>query len=271
MPRRLVLTLIGLGLAMAVTAAPVSAGGLGTLDQAQESGPDVEFVNLDTAWAQVFTAGLTGQLDQIDLLLADAGGGPGTDLTVEIWTVTSGAPASPVPGATATVLHADVPDGPQTATWVSIPFNVPSMAGTQYAIAVSSPGSGECETSCWFWFADDTGPYAGGLSYVSIDGGATFPTAQARDQAFRTFVALPPTPVASNLPNAAMGNPADTSPLLLVGLAVLLIGSLGMLAFAGMVVLVARRLGAFRAADPSRAVAPGATTEGSPPAQVPPA
>jgi uncharacterized repeat protein (TIGR01451 family) len=49
-----------------------------------------------------------------------------------------------------------------------------------------------------------------------------------------TTVAAPPTPtpVASNLPNAAMDTSADTSPLLAFGLVVLLIGSLGTLAFA---------------------------------------
>jgi hypothetical protein len=40
------------------------------------------------------------------------------------------------------------------------------------------------------------------------------------------------TPVASNLPNAAMDRSADASPLLALGFSVLLIGSLGTLAFA---------------------------------------
>ena len=50
--------------------------------------------------------------------------------------------------------------------------------------------------------------------------------------AFEAALAPPPTPVASTLPNAAVADPATGSPLLALGFAALLIGSLGTLAFA---------------------------------------
>jgi hypothetical protein len=228
MPRRLVVLIAALSTLLAMPSTALA----GTRDQAQENGPNPMFTNDVDAWAQVFTAGLTGQLDQVDLLLADFNnGGPGTDLTVELWTVTSGAPANLIPGATTTVPDAGMPDFP-AAAWVSIPFNVPVVAGTQYAIAVRSPGSdADCLIGCWVWWADDTGPYAGGLSFLSTNGGATYAVAQARDQAFRTFVAVPaPTPAAS-LADAATAAPNPASPLATLGFALLLIGSLGTLAF----------------------------------------
>jgi hypothetical protein len=222
MRRRVLVLMTALSALLALPSAALA----GTLDQAQESGPNVEFVNGIDAWAQVFTAGVTGQLDQVDLLLADFGGGPGTELRVEVWAVTSGAPASLLPGAAATVLHADVPDGPPTATWVSIPFNVPVVAGTQYAIAVWAPYTTECDADCWYWFADDAGPYAGGLSYLSLDNGVSYAVSQGRDQAFRTYVAAP---AATNLPNAAMTAPSPAAPLATLGFGLLLVGSLGVL------------------------------------------
>jgi hypothetical protein len=233
MPRRLLLILIALGLTMAVTAAPVSAGALGTLDQQQTNSNNAHAVAGALQPAQVFTAGLTGQLDHVDLhlVVSDDEGGPGADLTVEIWTVTSGAPTSLVPGASATVLEADVPNAP---TWVQVPISAPSVAGTQYAIVLAAPAAslGDCPSDCWQWLTDDSGPYAGGLSYFSGDGGTNW-TAQARDFAFRTYVTVPaaPTPAASLL-NAATADPESGSPLVALGFGALLIGSLGALALA---------------------------------------
>jgi hypothetical protein len=92
--------------------------------------------------------------------------------------------------------------------------------------------------ACLAWGFDDGGnPYAGGALYSSLDSGANWaPTNDSanNDAAFRTYVTVPapPTPVASNLPNAAMDTSTDTSPLLALGFAALLLGSLGTLAFA---------------------------------------
>lgn len=216
----------------------------GTLDQQQTDSDNVPPVVGVIEQAQVFTAGLTGQLDQVDLLLQrtvgilpPGGSGPGDDLTVEIWTVTAGVPASPVPGASATVLEADVPAN--TSTWVGVPISAPSTAGTQYAIVLSSPGSnGSCPEDCWLWLADDDGPYAAGVAYFSQDSGANW-TAKTQDQAFRTYVAAPipsSTPLAS-LADAATAPPSPASPLAALGFAAVLIGSLGVLAVANLGVM----------------------------------
>lgn len=246
MPRRLLPVLIALGLTMALTAAPVSAGALGTLDQQQTDADNARAVAGSLETAQVFTAGITGLLDHLDLWLSTgsggAPGGPGgpltTDLTVEIWTVASGAPDAPIPGASTSVALADVPQGP--ALWVQVPISAPSVAGTEYAIVLSAPAEsfGSCPADCWLWlFQEDTPPYAGGAAYTSSDSGANWAALAANepaaDFAFRTYVtvAAAPTPAASLL-NAATADPATGSPLVALGFAALLIGSLGTLAFA---------------------------------------
>jgi hypothetical protein len=178
--------LLCLGLAGAlVFVGPGTAMAAGTLDQQVITGPNDGFApSSNYTPAQVFTAGITGQLDQVDLYL-NAGflGSPSGDLTVQIWTVSGGQPSAHVAGASATVKAGTV----NTSTWVQVPISAPSVAGTQYAIVLSTTTStGDCPDSCWNWLADKNDPYAGGGSFYSASGGAW--VAQARDQMFKTYV-----------------------------------------------------------------------------------
>jgi hypothetical protein len=111
--------------------------------------------------------------------------------------------------------------------WVHVPIGAPSVAGTQYAIVLSSAAS-DCIPNCWQWafFEGNPAPYGGGAAYLSDDGGATWALLVANDPdadfAFRTFVSPP-------LPDAAMRQPSPGLPLTSVGFGLLLIGSLGVL------------------------------------------
>lgn len=256
MRSRVALILTILGLAMAVSAVPVTAGTpLGTLDQQQTAANNAHAVAGSIETAQVFTAGITGQLDHVDLWLSTGPGGGGgpfdpltTDLTVEIWTVASGAPAALIPGASASVAVADVPFG--EPLWVQVPISAPSVAGTQYAIVLSAPAAdfASCPIECWQWLFQEevTPPYAAGAAYASLDGGANWAVVAtndpAADFAFRTYVTVPPpaTPVAS-LADAATAPPTSGSPLATLGFAALLIGSLGALVLANARGVVSRR------------------------------
>lgn len=228
--------------ALLLPTSPVAA--LGTLDQQQTSEEDnAHFIYATVEAAQIFTAGITGQLDHVDLLLntgPDLGGSgtPDSDLTVEIWTTAGGLPASPVPGATGTVLAANIPKG--QPTWAQVAISAPSVAGTQYAIVLSSPGSSVegCQgdppdpgQDCWQWFFDaDGNPYTGGALYSSLDSGATWAAVGGSDAAFRTYVTPPAPSVAASLADAAMPLPSPTSPLATLGFGLLLVGALGGLA-----------------------------------------
>src|SRR5436190_10082178 len=116
----------------------------GTLDQSQ---PSVNPSN-GTAFvltqepllitAQTFTAGLTGNLDQVGLAIAHAGR-TASNANIEIRTVSGGVPTSTVIGS-GTVLAANVP---QATIGVGIsmllaPLATPApvVAGTQYAIVL---------------------------------------------------------------------------------------------------------------------------------------
>jgi hypothetical protein len=141
--------------------------------------------------AQTFTAGQTGNLDQVDLLI-DRNGNPG-DLLVEIRTVSGGIPSSTTLAATTVSESTFTPEG--SLIWVSVPFDnpAPSSAGTQYAIVISAPGL-DCGSICYQWGAALNNPYAGGEALDSVDSGDTwFSPGAGLDRSFNTYVtpALP--------------------------------------------------------------------------------
>ena len=171
--------------AAAVLAIPAPAGATGTLDQSQEgavAGSNVVWGSVRAA--QSFTAGIGGDLDQVDLLLARSGS-PG-DLAVEIRTVSSGAPSGTVL-ASGSVSQASVTS---SFAWISVPVSpvAPSSAGVQYAIVLSAPssaGSGDR----YDWAVTGGNPYAAGTHLSSLDGGANWTAGDPSfDSNFKTYV-----------------------------------------------------------------------------------
>jgi hypothetical protein len=173
-----------------------SAGATGALDQSQPIfNAGFEPLSAPFFWlAQTFTAGVTGSLDKVDLLLA-RNGSPG-DLTVEIRSVSGGVPSSTVLAA-ATVTESSVtPEG--FPVWVSVPFVAPaaSSAGIQYAIVISAPGV-DCGTVCYQWGTALNDPYPAGEALDSVDSGSTwFSPGAGLDRAFQTYVTSLPTSMA---------------------------------------------------------------------------
>jgi hypothetical protein len=163
----------------------------GTLDQSQTNtnGGDVGIGGI-AQHAQTFTAGLSGNLVQVNLFLARGSGRftPNGDLTVEIRSTVAGMPPFG-PLATATVPVASVPT---TSGWVSVsnwsPAPAPSSAGTQYAIVLSAPTT-TCDGCSYLWRAGDTAdPYPRGDPFFSSNGGLTWTVDATFDFAFQTFV-----------------------------------------------------------------------------------
>jgi HYR domain len=177
-------------IAALVSAFPASAAG--TLDQSQSSDSAGTECLCEpfTRLAQTFTAGRTGDLDRIDLLLYRVGS-PG-DLTVQVRTASGGVP-SEVVLATASVAAASVPD----AGWVSVPLSSPisSTAGRQYAIVLSAPGASSA-SPFYGWGSALGDPYAGGDALTSVDSGGSWnpligPGDLRLDRAFNTYVGVP--------------------------------------------------------------------------------
>ena len=183
--RKLLLTAI----AVAAALTPAAGASAGTLDQQQtlSSFGGLQVASNDSK-AQTFTAGLTGQLDQVDLALS--GMSVTTPMTVQIRDGSATAPGNTV------LASASVPTSAVTSSesFVPITFASPASvtAGTQYSIVALNDSSG------WFWYSGktDTGSaYAGGKLYSSPSGppgtGPWFEGNTMADFEFKTYVAPP--------------------------------------------------------------------------------
>ena len=180
--------------AVAAAAALIPAAGAsaGTLDQQQTLNTFGGLqVDSTTSKAQTFTAGLTGQLDQVDLALS--GMSVTTPLTVQIRDGSATAPGGTV------LASASVPTSAVTSSESFVPITIASpasvTAGTQYSIVALNDSSG------WFWYAGITGTgsaYEGGRLYSSPNGppgtGPWFEGNTMADFEFKTYVTPPPPP-----------------------------------------------------------------------------
>jgi hypothetical protein len=179
-----------LGLAASLVAmflfAATASAFAGTLDQQQTMSNTEAGLNSGQGLAQTFTAGITGDLDQADLLLRKVDS-PVEPLTVEIRNAAGGQPGTAVL-ASASIPMSALGSG---AEFVSATFDTPAAvtAGTQYAlVAYTAHATNDC---CGWAYQDATNPYAGGAGFNSN----TFPPlapwgAQGGgdDYAFRTYV-----------------------------------------------------------------------------------
>jgi hypothetical protein len=196
MARRSRAFLIAAVAAVAALIAPASASA-GTLDQQQtiSNFGGLQVAN-NNSKAQTFTAGLTGQLDQVDLALSLMN--VSTPLTVQICDGSDTAPGDTV------LASASLPTSAATSSesFVPITFASPASvtAGTQYSIVALNDGP--AAANAWFWYAgktDTASAYEGGTLYSSPDdvspgGGPWFPGNAMADFEFKTYVAPPPPP-----------------------------------------------------------------------------
>ena len=208
-----------------VPAGPAAA--LGTLDQSQtdtaEQIPTSAVFPFSAGVCQIFTAGLSGQLDTVSLV-------PVTDLNGATISIRTLDPATGTPSNT--VLASTTLSTPTTPdAWVQVPFAIPAsvMAGTQYAIVIL----GTVETLVMR--GGHNPPF--GLLCQSHNSGRLWIVDTILDLAFETYVTQQATPTptatpsstpppstslpAAELPNTAThgGDPVPISALGLVLLA----------------------------------------------------
>ena len=185
--------------AVAAVAALIPAAGAsaGTLDQ-QQTLSNFGGLQVDngSSKGQTFTAGITGQLDQVDLALS--GLNPATSLTVQIRDGSATAPGNAV------LASASVPTSAATDSLSLVPvtFAPPASltAGTQYSIVALNGSAFSLDG--WFWYAGITGmmdplsAYEGGRLYSSPDGPPAMGTwtegNTKADFNFKTYVVPPP-------------------------------------------------------------------------------
>jgi hypothetical protein len=185
------------GAVVACTAALLvpSAAGAGTIDQQQPNTPGSALqIQGNQSVAQTFTAGISGQIDQVDLGLLK-GGAPGdltSPLTVEIRDAPGGTPGATVLGS-GTVLPSSVTTSTASFIPVTIASTAAVAAGTQYAIVAYSA---EPNVRHYDWAQAGSNPYAaGGVFYAASSPPSTTWNAFAGfDFAFKTYVLAPPSP-----------------------------------------------------------------------------
>jgi len=143
---------------------------------------------------ETFTAGATGNLDQVDLDVGYLTNAAVPTLTALITSTSSaGVPATTL--ATAVIPRSSVNTG--SPDWVQVPISpaVPVAAGTQYAVVLASPASTAGGTAYEWASSLFVDSYSGGVAMV--DAGSGWGVNQAGiDMAFKTYVASPspPTP-----------------------------------------------------------------------------
>jgi hypothetical protein len=181
--------------AAAATLIPAAGASAGTLDRQQTlsnfGGLQVDSTN---SKAQTFTAGLTGQLDQVDLALS--GMSVTTPLTVQIRDGSATAPGDTVLASASVPISAVA----SSESFVPITFSSPASvtAGTQYSIVALNESPA---ISGWFWYSGKTpdlsteSAYEGGTLYSSPNGTGPWSAGNTlADFEFKTYVAPPPPP-----------------------------------------------------------------------------
>lgn len=175
-----------------VFAAASSAAASGVLDQSQETQTDLSGVSLVGSQfaVQTLTAGRSGLLDQVDLLLTRYGS-PG-NVTVEIRASQSGTPTGAVL-AFGTVVEASLDGDPYTFEWVSVVLSPAPLvtSGNEYAIILRDAGGAIFPSDYVVWANAAANPYARGMALTTTDGGVSWYPSPTTDFAFRTYVALP--------------------------------------------------------------------------------
>jgi hypothetical protein len=167
-----------------------------TLDQQQPNSDTGAAVMDMESLAQTFTAGLTGGLGRVELILSADSSSPDAPMTVEIRDVSGGSPG------TAVLAAGSVPPSAVSSTeaWVPITFAsaAPVTAGTQYSIVAYSYVD---NAHRYLWGIAFPNPYPAGEDYfqtVSPPGPTWSPTAVLDgDLAFKTYVEVPPGPPAT--------------------------------------------------------------------------
>jgi hypothetical protein len=199
--RRKVLT-AALAAACAGCVALPGAASAGTLDQQQPNGGVGYQVHSMQSLAQIFTAGLSGGLDQVDLKLSAGGSPPILPLVVEIRNAPGGAPDGTVLASGSVPASA----APATSAFVSLGFATSAAvtAGTQYAIVAYNADTGG---RFWGWAFDATNPYTTGSAEFQLASppGPGWNNTGDSDLAFKTYVATPtPTATATGQRAAAL-------------------------------------------------------------------
>jgi hypothetical protein len=194
-------SLAAIAAACAALAVVPGVAAAGTLDQQQANDSSGFGVSSGVSVAQTFTAGITGDMDGIDLAL-EKNASPTVPLSVEIREAFPGFMGATVLAAASIPASAFPGDTPP---WFSIPLAapVPVTAGSHYAIILHA---NTVFPNTYSWDDANADVYAGGTALLALSSPPTTPwTPAADDQAFKTYVVPAPGSTPPPTPPAASG------------------------------------------------------------------
>lgn len=159
------------------------------------------FVHAGFGWAQTFTAGITGWLTSVDVLIQPLAGtnvddGPfqgNVPLLYEFRPTTLGAPAAEIIFGGA-IPRSEISDTPAFLSIALPSHQVQVRQGEQYALILRAFGAPNREIYLWRGDFPPRATYPGGETFVQLrENGPWF--AQLNDHGFRTYVSPVPEPI----------------------------------------------------------------------------
>jgi len=169
---------------------PALAGATATLDQSQPVSQSPHTVGYDTLGAQIFTAGVSGELNRVSLRLENYTSSPptGAVLNISIQTVIGGLPSGEQIGTGSIPLSA-IPAFGSGGDWVDVDISGSILhAGSQYAL-VLQPSVWNADVYWWLAYQN-----AYGSSYtrgeMAYNYGSGWSTDESYDFTFETYVIL---------------------------------------------------------------------------------
>lgn len=163
------------------------------LDQSYDPGANSGgyFVNSASPFAQVFTAGLSGSVTEIDIRVLNYFSGATAPLTLNLYSVSSTYPETLL----SNLASASISQGSISSSSSFVPFDLSSsgasfVAGQQYAIIVSTTSG-----FSYLWEGSSSGTYAGGGGRQPSGNNLYYTLAgQNFDFGFQTYVNPVPEP-----------------------------------------------------------------------------
>lgn len=171
------------------------------LDQSYDPGPGGGyFVSSASTYAQLFEAGISGQVDSIDVRAYNYFGGATAPLQLALWTVSGSYPETLSSSlASASISHLSIPSSSGFVSFDLSSSGANFVAGQTYAIVLSTTSN-----FSYVWEGPSNGTYANGSGRQVSSGQVYYTLAgQDLDFGFKTFVNPVPEPATFAL--AAMG------------------------------------------------------------------
>jgi hypothetical protein len=177
-------------LALLFVARMSAQGATLVVDQSQPSFTQAGDIATSGKSGQSFTAGLSGSITGIRLVVEGAGnaGVFGSDFVLSLWSTSpTGTPTSNLLASGSFSRSALVPDVPQ---WITVNLNTPYQQSPGEVLAFTIDEATAGANGYNLYGSAVTNPYGGGQMFFSFTAGQPL-TASTRDLAFETIVAVP--------------------------------------------------------------------------------